>query len=279
MCIINEFPKTAVVACQGTEGAYSQSACKKLFEQPIIMYFDSFDAVFNAVDKGMCKYGILPLENSLHGSVTEVYDLMRRYSFSIARTAKVKINHALLANHGSFAPQIKEIYSHEQALSQCSDFIKNLQNIKITSCANTAVAARTVSESGRNDFAAIANPNCADLYELSIISLDIQNNSNNYTRFICISKETEIYPEADKVSLMFTVAHKPGSLYEFLGKFANIGVNLSKLESRPIPGSDFEFMFYAEMDADANSAEIARLFKQLYDAPEYFTFLGNYSEI
>jgi chorismate mutase/prephenate dehydratase len=282
---LNNPPKTsdagAIVACQGTEGANSQAACEALFEKPDIMYFGSFYAVFNAVDKGLCRYGVLPLENSLNGSVAEVYELMRdyKYQFSIVKSAKIKINHVLLSNHGAFAPQIKEIYSHEQALEQCGKFLKNLNNVKVIKQANTAVAARAVAESGRTDIAAISDPNCAKIYDLSIISKDIQNNPNNYTRFICISKELEIEPNANKISLMFTVEHKPGSLYEFIGKFANLGVNLTKLESRPIPGSDFEFMFYAEMEASVTSRKIVDLIAELSETPQTLTFLGNYCEI
>lgn len=273
------FPQSVSAACQGTEGAYSQFACENLFQQPEILYFESFNAVCAAVDKGMREYGILPLENSLHGSVTEVYDLMRKYGFYIVRSLKMKINHALLANHGVIPPQIKEIYSHEQALGQCGDFIKNLKDVKIISCANTAVAARTVAQSGRTDIAAIANPNCAELYNLSVISRDIQNNKNNYTRFICISKNLEIYHGADRISLMFTVPHKPGALYAFLAEYAQLGVNLTKLESRPIPGTDFDFMFYAEIEASVCSRKIIDLISYYNNASETFLFLGNYIEI
>ena len=269
----------STIAVQGTQGANSQTACERLFGESGIMYFGTFDAVFNAVDKGLCRYGILPLENSLNGSVAEVYDLMRKYSFFITKSVKVKINHVLLANHGAFAPQIKEIYSHEQALAQCSSFLKNLNNVKITDYANTAIAARAVSESGRNNIAAIADPNCAKLYDLSVISQDIQNNPNNYTRFICISKELEIEEGADQISLMFTLEHKPGSLYEFIGRFADIGVNLTKLESRPIPGSDFEFMFYAELEASMKSQKIVDLIEKLKALPQTLMFLGNYREV
>ena len=273
------FPKTSLCACQGVEGAYSQFACETLFTNPEILYFESFDAVFNAVDKGMCKNGILPVENSMEGSVNEVCELMRRYNFYIIRSVKIKINHALLSNEGVIPPQIKEIYSHEQALGQCRNFIKKLQDVKVIKCANTAAAARMVAESGRLDVAAIANPDCAKLYNLSVISRNIQNNDNNFTRFICISKNMEIYPDANRISLMFTVAHKPGSLYEFISKFADLGVNLVKLESRPIPGRDFEYMFYVEMDASVNTKGILALINELENSPESFTFLGNYSEV
>ncbi|MCL2086962.1 MAG: prephenate dehydratase [Oscillospiraceae bacterium] len=273
------FPQSATIACQGTQGAYSQFACEATFQKPNIMYFENFNAVFNAVDKGMCEYGILPIENSLHGSVSEILDLMSKYNFYIVRSAKLKINHSLLANHGVISPQIKEIYSHEQALAQCSEFIGNLKNIKIVEFSNTAAAARMVSESGRRDIAAIANPRCAQLYNLSAISGDIQNNANNYTKFICISKDLQVYDNANLISMAFSVAHKQGALYEFLSKFAERGINLTKIESRPIPGKDFEYMFYTEMEASINNPEIPTLISHLEEAPESFKFLGNYSQL
>ncbi|MBR5516089.1 MAG: chorismate mutase [Clostridia bacterium] len=273
------FPKSAVVACQGVEGANSQIACDKLFNRPKIMYMNNFESVFTAVDKGLCRYGILPIENSLHGSVVSVYDLMKKYSFHIVRSVKIKIDHTLLANSGVELKDIKEIYSHEQALAQCSDFLKDLKNVKIIPCENTAVAAKTVLESGRKDVAAISSNNCAELYNLHVLSDNIQNSANNYTRFICISKELEIYPGANKISVMFSVPHRPGSLYEMISRFSVLGVNLTKLESRPIPGKDFEFIFYVDFDASVYSKEIQNLLATLDQSPTFFAFLGNYSEI
>jgi len=275
----NTFPQSSIVACQGAEGAYSQFACERIFSRPSIMYFNSFDDVFNAVDKGLCKNGILPIENSLHGTVTEVYDLMRKYKFHIIRSAKIKINHALLAKPGASLPKIKEVFSHEQALMQCGDFLKKLDGVKITDCGNTARAAKMVAESDRNDVAAISNPRCAELYGLVPLSGDIQNNANNYTRFICISKELEIYPGSDKMSLMFTVENKPGALYRIISNFAALGVNLTKLESRPIPERDFEFVFYADLEATVYSDGIVNLISRLDGSPETFAFLGSYGEV
>lgn len=273
------FPKSAVVACQGVEGSNSQIACDKLFDRPKIMYLSSFDSVFTAVDKGLCKYGILPIENSLHGSVVAVYDLMKKYSFHIVRSVRVKIDHMLLANPGTKLSDIKEIYSHEQALAQCSEYLKELKNVKIIPCENTAVAAKMVLESGRCDVAAISSKNCAELYNLCILNDNIQNSANNYTRFICITKELEIYPGANKISVMLNLPHRPGSLYEMISKFSVLGVNLTKLESRPIPGRDFEFTFYVDFDASVYSKEILSLVASLEESPDFFSFLGNYSEI
>lgn len=272
------FPKSAVVACQGVEGANSQLACDKLFERPKIMYMKSFDSVFTAVDKGLCRYGILPIENSLQGSVISVYDLMKKYRFHIVRSVKIKIDHMLMAKPAVKLSEIKEIYSHEQALAQCSDFLSTL-GVKLIPCENTATAAKILSESDRRDIAAISSKSCAELYDLSILSENIQNSDNNYTRFICISKDLEIYPGANKISIMFTVPHKPGSLYSMISKFSVLGVNLTKLESRPIPGKDFEFMFYLDFEASVYAKDIRHLISTLEEEPEFFAFLGNYLEV
>lgn len=272
------FPTKAVVACQGIEGAYSQLACEKLFKSPEIMYFGSFEGVFQAVDKGLCRYGILPLENSTAGSVNMVYDLMSKYKFYISKSVRLHIGHSLLAKRGTELKDIREIFSHEQAINQCSEFLKDLKNVKITVCENTATAAKAVADSERNDIAAIASKNCTELYNLVVIPSSIQNTDSNYTRFICISKTLEIYPGADKTSMILTLPHKPGSLYRIMSMFYTRGINITKLESRPIPGKDFEFLFYFDVESSVYSDEFTELIKELENL-EQFTYLGTYSEI
>ncbi|GAP39273.1 bifunctional chorismate mutase/prephenate dehydratase [Flexilinea flocculi] len=274
-----QFPSKAVVACQGIEGAYSQMACDRIFSLPNILYFRHFEGVFQAVQNGLCRYGILPIENSSYGSVTMVYDLMKKYDFHIAKSLKMLISHSLLAKPDTRMDMIKEIVSHEQAIGQCSEFLRGHKDIKITVCENTAIAAQMVANSDRTDIAAISSKNCADLYGLTVLNDSIQNSEINYTRFICISKELEIYPGADKISLMLTLPHRPGSLYTTIAKFAALGLNLTKLESRPIPGKDFEFMFYFDFDASIYSDEVIRLLCDLEAGPDQFEFLGSYSEI
>ena len=273
------FPKQAIVACQGVEGAYSQQACDKLFSLPSIMYFKRFEGVFQAVESGLCRYGVLPIENSSYGSVTEVYDLMRKYRFSIVRGVRLKIDHRLLAKPGTRLENVKEILSHEQAIGQCSEFLKSMKDVKVTVVENTAVAAQMVSRSDRDDIAAISAPACASLYGLSVLKTDISNSDSNFTRFICIAKDLEIYPDANKMSLMLNVQHKPGALYSMIAKFSALGLNLTKLESRPIAGTDFEFMFYFDLDASIYDEAALKLLCQLDEGPETFTYLGSYSEI
>ncbi len=274
-----EFPRKAVVACQGVEGSYAERACGKLFSMPNTMFFNSFESVFNAVEMGLCQYGVLPIENSSAGSVTEVYDLMVRHKFYVVKSLKLHINHALVAKKGVQLSDIKEIISHEQALQQCSEFLKSLPNVKVTVFENTATAAKYVAECDRTDIAALSSPECAKLYSLDILKEDVQNNQNNYTRFICIAKNMEIYAGANKISLMLSVAHKPGSLHEMIGKVACQGLNLSKLESRPIPGKDFEFRFYFDIDGSVFSPYVMTLLKDMELSAEKLSFLGCYSEM
>ena len=277
----NLFPPSATVACQGVEGAYSQLACEKLFKHPQVMYFGSFESVFSAIENGFCDYGVLPLENNTAGSVKQIYDLMLRHSsFKIVRSTRLKIDHNLVAKKGTKLEDIKEIFSHPQAISQCSAYLEKLgKDVKITPCENTAAAAEAVAQSDRKDVAAIASHSCVALYGLERLAADIQDRSNNYTRFICISKKLEIYPGADKTSLMVVLPHRPGSLYQILARFYALGLNLIKLESRPLPDREFEFMFYFDLETSVYSDEFIRMVDDLSAVCEEFQYLGSYSEV
>ena len=272
-----EFPKRAIVACQGAEGAYSQMACDKLFPVSQILYCNRFEGVFRAVEAGMCRYGILPIENSSAGSVTEVYDLMERYNCKIVRSLKLKVEHCLLARPGVKLSDVKEVVAHEQALNQCSEFLKSC-GAKVTVFSNNAAAAKYVAESGRTDVAAIASASCAGLYGLAVLSDHVANTDHNYTRFICISKQLEVYEGANKITFVASASHRPGSLYSLIAKFATRGLNICKLESRPIPGKDFEFRFYFDVEASVWSRDTQTVLSQL-EKESFFTFLGAYSEV
>ena len=273
------FPQNPIVACQGVEGAYSQIACEKIFKSPLIMYFKSFDAVFNAIEQGMCQYGILPIENSTAGSVTKVYDLMIRHNFSIVRTFRLKIDHNLLSNPGATLSDIKTIYSHEQAISQCSDFLHSLPGVNVVPVENTALASEMVAKSGSKEVAALSSRSCAELYGLQCLAASVQDKGNNRTRFICISKNLEIYPGADKTSIMMVTPHKPGALYKVLARLYTLGINVTKLESRPIPDREFEFMFYFDLETSIYSEEYVQLMCELDELCEEFKYLGSYTEV
>ena len=274
------FPTSPIIACQGTEGAYSQIAGTRMFNSPKIMYFKSFDSVFSAIESGFCQYGILPIENSSAGSVKKVYDLMLRHKFYVVRSCRLKIDHNLLAAPGVKKEDIREIFSHQQALDQCAGYLEQFgPDVKITRCENTAMAAEAVAKSERRDIAAIASYDCASLYGLKCLESDIQDRGNNYTRFICISKKLEIYPGANRTTVMMTLPHRPGSLCRALSRFYSLGINITKLESRPLPERDFQFMFYFDLETSVYSGEFGRMIDDLDSISEEFRYLGSYSEV
>lgn len=273
------FPKSATVACQGVEGAYSQMAADKIFPRGNLMFFKTFEAVFDAVESGLCRFGVVPIENSSNGSVRATNDLLRTKNVKIVKSERLCIRHELLAKPGTKLEDIKEIRSHEQALGQCSEFLKTLgADVKITAVANTAMAAQSVANNDDNTVAAIASHSGCEIYGLVPIKQNIQNSDNNYTRFICISKDTEIYPGANRISLVLECEHRPGTLYQILAKLAALEIDILKLESCPIVGHDFEFMFFFEISANVKDPKTISMLESLKRDCRKLIFLGNYSE-
>lgn len=271
-------PSLATVACQGVAGAYSQIAADKLFPLCEPVYFDTFDGVFAAVEAGECLFGILPIENSVHGTVSEVYDRMRHHRFSIVRSLKLKVEHRLLVKPGVSFEEVKSVLSHPQALGQCSRFLEGHPEIASVSCENTAMAAKQVAEGEDRTVAAIASPDCMERYGLTALPLSICNSDANFTRFICISKELKVYPGANRISVSLTLPHRPGSLNRILSGFAAAGLNLTKLENRPIPGSDFEMRFYLDLEVPSLSEEILGLLDSIAMECNDLQLLGVYRE-
>ena len=275
---LTDLPERAAVACQGVKGANSGTAAEKLFPISDLNYFKTFEGVFSAVESGLCDYGVLPIENSTAGSVLDVYDLMKKYDFHIVRTVRIKIEHCLAAIPGATLSGIKKVVSHPQAISQCSEYIK-AHKLETELGENTAIAAKNVSEQEDKTVAAICSPDCAALYGLQILERAVQNNVNNFTRFICIGKNLEIFKGSNKISVMTALSHRPGSLNEMLMKFSTLGLNLTKIESRPIVGTDFEFMFYFDFEGDITRPDVLNLIAELENSSDKFVFLGSYKEI
>ena len=277
------FPQTGLVACQGVEGANSQVACDRLLPRGNIVYVKTFQAVVSAVESGLCRFGVLPIENSSNGSVRAVYELLQDHNLSIVRSTRLCIRHELLTLPGVKMEDITEIYSHEQAIGQCSKFLNSLNGVRVIPCDNTAMAAKMVAEKGDRHAAAISSHPCAALYGLTCLNDSIQDSDNNYTRFICITKDPVIYAGANRISLIIAFDNRPGALYEILSKLAALDINMTKLESCPVAGSDFEFVFFLELDASAplsNGVEKLVSMKTGYlqnMAPALF--LGNYAEV
>lgn len=272
------FPQTASVACQGVEGAYSQIAACKLFDVPDIAFFETFEGVMRAVRDGFCEFGVLPIENSTAGSVNAVYDLLAQFDFHIVRSLRLKIDHNLLVKPGTKLQDVREVYSHGQAIAQCAGFIE-AHDLHATKYPNTAMSAEMVANSKRTDVAAIASRSCAVLYGLEVLESNVQDSDNNYTRFVVISREPRVYPGANRTSLMITTANEPGALYRVLERFYALNINLIKLESRPIPGRDFEFMFYFDLDCPFGSKALDDLLDSIDDVCESFTYFGSYTEV
>lgn len=274
---VTNFPIDGTVACQGVFGANSSKAIDKMLAISSVTYFKTFEGVFNAVEKGLCEFGVLPIENSTAGTVSEVYDLMRKYNFHIVKSVKMQIDHALAVKKGSDINKITKVISHHQAISQCSEYLKSL-NVKTETVENTAIGAKLVSEGEDNSVAVICSIDCAEAYGLEVIENKIQNNQKNYTRFICITKDLRVYKGADKISVMTSLEHEPGSLNRLLSRFYSYGLNLTKLESRPIEGSDFEFMFYLDFEGDILDDSVRNLIAELENNSTKFKFLGAYKE-
>ena len=273
------FPQTGMVACQGVEGANSQVACDRLFPRGNIVYVKSFGAVVSAVESGLCKFGVLPIENSSNGSVRAVYQLLQEHDLSVVRSTRLCIRHELLALPGVKQEDITEIYSHEQAIGQCSKFLGGLRDVKVIPCGNTALAAKMVAESGNPHAAAISSHPCAALYGLECVNGNIQDSDNNYTRFICVTKDPVIYAGANKISLIIALDNKPGALYEVLSKLAALDIDMTKLESCPVAGSDFEFIFFLELEASVKDPSIQACLEEMERSCAQFQFLGGYAEV
>ena len=273
------FPQTGLVACQGVEGANSQMACDRLLPRGNIVYVKTFEAVVSAVESGLCKFGVLPIENSSNGSVRAVYELLQDHRLSIVRSTRLCIRHELLALPGVKMDDITEIYSHEQAIGQCSHFLEGLNGVRVIPCDNTAAAAKMVSERGDRHAAAISSHACAELYGLESVRDDIQDSDNNYTRFICIAKDPVIYAGANRISLVIACDNKPGALYEILSKLAALGINMTKLESCPVTGRNFEFIFFLGLEASVLEPGVLPMLEELERSCQNFQFLGNYAEV
>ena len=265
------------IACQGVQGAYSGEAAKALFPDSPIDFHKQFEDVFEAVNQNKARFGIIPVENSTAGSVHESYDLIMKYKFFIVGAYDLKVDHCLCAKPGVKFEDIENVYSHTQALSQCNIFLKNFDFTGIT-FSNTAAAAKFVSESEKNNIAAICSESAAKKYGLKIIRKGIQNVTNNTTRFIVISKELVIDEDAEKISLIFSAPHRTGSLYRVLGRFSMTGLNLTKLESRPVANGRFDYYFYVDILGSVRDEQTLDLLCALSDELPEFSFLGNYYE-
>lgn len=262
------------VICQGAEGAFSHAAANKMFPELTPEFMHNFEDVFKAVEADESAVGILPVENSTAGSVNPVYDLILKYKHCIVKATPVDVSQNLLSI-GS-AEEVRTVYSHPHALKQCENYIKQ-HGLKAVEFENTALAAKYVAELNDPTVAAIGSITAAEIYGLAVTAEKIQNNQENITRFIAVSKKPFIAPDSNTVSLAFTIPHEKGSLYSILGRFADCGLNLTKIESRPL-GHGFEYKFYIDFSGNIKDERTLSLLSSLESELSYFVFLGNYVE-
>ncbi|RJP71536.1 MAG: prephenate dehydratase [Ignavibacteriales bacterium] len=272
--------KLKVIAYQGETGAYSELAAKKFFGEKIKLSPSlTFESVFNKVENDEAQYGVVPVENSLYGSVFETLDLLKKYSFGIIGELNLQINHYLMSTKKYRLSQIKKIYSHPQALGQCSEFIKSIKNVNVNPVYDTAGAAKIISEKNEEFAAAVASKNAAKEYSLQIIKGHIQNNEENFTRFLIISKNDRRIGKDDtnyKTSVCFELKSIPGALFKALSVFALRDINLTKIESRPIPHKTFEYLFYVDLIGNVKDNKIKLALNHLEEISKVVKVLGSY---
>ena len=265
------------LACFGVPGTYAGRACAAVFPDAEPVYYPSFHDVFAAIQRDEAQFGVVPIENSTAGSVTEVYDLMLKYRYYIVSAIHISIDHCLAAKKGTRLEDVKKVYSHRQALLQCSDYLRS-RGLWHEEYQSTAAAAQMAAQTEKEGIAAICSREAAEKYGLEVLLTGFQNVPDNTTRFMVISKELYIEDDADKISLCFSLPHKTGSLYNILCRFAADGLNLTKIESRPKPGTDFEYMFYLDFSGNMKDQNTMPLMRALSDELSEFSFLGNYKE-
>ncbi len=278
------------VAFQGEQGAYSEIAAIKYFNNKIIDNLSkaqrgsiklvscySFREVFEKIKKSECEYGIIPIENSSYGSVFDTYDLLQQYHFKIIGELNLQITHHLLGLKKIQLKKLKKIYSHPQALGQCSKFIKTLKNIKIVPTYDTAGSAQILIDNSEKDAAVIASKESAKIYNLLILKSAIQNNKENYTRFLIINqKQTKSKFDKPKSSISFELKSIPGALFKALSVFALRDIDLVKIESRPIPHKPFEYLFYADLMGNLSDDKIKKALSHLSEIAISIKDFGTY---
>ena len=271
---------TKKVSFQGERGAFSEIAALEYFgdiAEPVPQPW--FDDAFDAVEHGHCDYGMLPIENSLAGSIHVNYDLLLKHNLHIVGEIKLRIVHNLLVNKGVTAENVRQVHSHPKALEQCVEYFRKHPDVNAVTVLDTAGAAKKLKESGARDTAVIASSRAASHYDLNTIEKSIEDNPQNYTRFLVLSAEPEP-PQGERVktTLVFSVAHVPGSLFKAMSVFALRDISILKIESRPLIGSPWEYLFYLDIEGKADNQVCQRALDHLQEFTTYFKLLGTYAE-
>lgn len=266
------------VGYQGVPGSFGEAATLAFFKEGNdLLHYGSFKEVLQGVNSGDITYGVLPIENSFTGEVLEVYDLLNLYNLHIVGEYVLKVEHSLLGVEGSEIDQIKEVYSHPQAFSQCEEFLGKYPEMQVIPYHNTAMAAERIAKDRNRSKAAIGSARAAQIYGLKILAQNIANMDDNYTRFIVIGKYIQMAPKCDKVSIVFKTKHTSGALYSILSHFAYNGLNLLKIHSRPERDKTWHYYFFIDIEGNLEDANMLIALGKVDKECEYFRILGSYT--
>ncbi|MFD3157666.1 prephenate dehydratase [Haloimpatiens sp. FM7330] len=269
--------KKVIVGFQGVKGSFSEQALIEYFGKDVAAKnVSDFEDVFLALENNEIDYGVLPIENSSTGAITEVYDLLRQYGFYIVGEKCVKVEHNLIGIKGTKLEDITEVYSHSQAFGQSKEFLKTYVDWKLIPYKNTAMSAKLIKDENQKEKAAVASRRAAELYGLEIIASNINFNKKNYTRFIVIGKNLDLNDEVNKISVVVSTPHKAGELYGILRHFAEHDLNMLKIESRPIIDRSWEYFFYIDFEGNLNEKVVEDAIKLIEKNSSFFQLLGNY---
>ena len=264
------------IAFQGEPGAYSEAAALRFSDHADLLPCETFEGVFTAVANGKATHGILPVENSIGGSIHRNYDLLLEHDLPIVGEVQLPIAHYLMALPGTKIEQVKRIYSHPQALAQCERFLRSLDGVHVEATYDTAGSAKIVKEQGLKDTAAIASERAAQVFGLDVLKAEIQDFSDNITRFLVVSRMAEQDQNADKTTVVFSLPNEPGSLFKALSVFALREIDLTKIESRPIRGRPWEYLFYVDLPVGRHDLKCSRALVHLAEFARSMRTLGSY---
>ncbi|HLX11718.1 MAG TPA: prephenate dehydratase [Bacteroidota bacterium] len=271
--------RTSNIAYQGEPGAFSEEAAAIYFGKSIrTTPCKSFTDVFRGVERKRCDFGIIPIENSLFGSIHENYDLLQRHSLFITGEVKLRVVHSLLANKGVTLKNVRYIYSHPQAIGQCDRFLGSVPRVESVAMYDTAGAAKFIKNERRLDAAAIASARAAKIYGLNILRRGIENDHTNFTRFLVLSRKHSSPKKRAKTSIVFSMNDIPGALFKALSVFAMRDINLHKIESRPLVGKPWEYLFYVDFEGSLDSERAKNSLRHLEEITAYLRVLGSYEE-
>jgi len=265
-----------VVAFQGEIGAYSEEAALRFFGPSIqVKPCESLDNVFKAVEQDETQFGVVPIENSLEGSISQTYDLTLDSVLKVCGETELRVSHCLIASQKSRLDLVKRVYSHPQALGQCQAFLRHL-DCELIPTYDTAGSVKMIKEKGITDGGAIASARAAEIYSMKVIAKEIEDNPNNFTRFFILSKQDSPPSGNDKTSIVFSVKHKPGALYELLKEFANRNISLTKIESRPTRQKPWEYNFYLDFEGHRDDKVSREALENLESISLFVKVLGSY---